>query len=66
MCKTLLPLKSLVDADAWQICEQDETYILYFLPPTHLFQKRFLSTVNLTNLTTIILKYDNEVALTTF
>jgi len=33
MCKILLPLKLLVDADAWQIGEQNKTYILYFLPP---------------------------------
>jgi len=26
-------LKLLVDADAWQIWGQNETYILYFLPP---------------------------------
>jgi len=32
MCKALLPLKVLVDADAWQIFEKNETYILYFLP----------------------------------
>jgi len=33
MCKTLLPLKLLVVADAWQIGGQNETYTLYFLPP---------------------------------
>jgi len=31
MCKTLFSLKLLVDADAWQIWGQNETYILYFL-----------------------------------
>jgi len=43
MCKTLLPLKLLVDANAWQIGEQKETYVLYFLPPS-LFKKRFRAT----------------------
>jgi len=30
---TLLPLKLLVDADAWHIRGQNQTYILYFLLP---------------------------------
>jgi len=30
MCKTLLPLKLLVDADAWQNWGQNETFTLYF------------------------------------
>jgi len=34
-------LKLLVDADAWQILGQNETNILYFLPPASLFKKRF-------------------------
>jgi len=31
--ETLLSLKLPVDADAWQIGRQNETYNLYFLPP---------------------------------
>jgi len=32
MCKTLLPLKLLVDVEAWQNLEQNVTNILHFLP----------------------------------
>jgi len=39
MFKTLLSLKVLVDANARQILGQNEAYILYFLPPSTLFQK---------------------------
>jgi len=34
----------LVDADAWQIWGQNETFILYFLPPPSLFKKRSRAT----------------------
>jgi len=38
MCKTLLPLKLLADADGWQFLGKN-TCILYFLLPT--FKKKF-------------------------
>jgi len=41
MCKSLLPLKLLVNADAWQFGSKNETDVLYFLPPSHLFKKSF-------------------------
>jgi len=44
MCKNpILSLKLQVDAYAGQILRQNETYILYFLPPP-LFQKHFYAT----------------------
>jgi len=43
MSETLFPLKLLVDADAWQIWGQNETYFLYFLSPHPPFKKTFLT-----------------------
>jgi len=50
MWKTLLSLKLLVDADAWQIWGQNETYISYFRPPPR-FKNRSRATADKLNLT---------------